>query len=299
MTILIDEKTSILVQGITGREASIFTNESLNYGAHIVAGVTPGKGGINIHNVPVYDTVAEALIHHNAIKATVISVPPRFLKDAALESIENKVPLIVIITERIPRKDIVEVIEAAKLYGCRIIGPNSLGIISPGKSRVGMCGGSADTVRLAYTPGPVGIMSRSGGMTTEIANILTNAGLGQSTCISIGGDPILGSTFLDLLPLYEKDNDTKALVIFGEPGSKMEEKLAAHIITNNSKLPIIAFIAGRFSDNIPGIRFGHAASIVEKGRGSPKTKIAKLKDAGIYVANKFSEIPILVKKVIS
>jgi succinyl-CoA synthetase alpha subunit len=299
MAILAGKHTRIVVQGITGREAATFTAESLAYGAKIVAGITPGKGGANVHGVPVYDTVAAAVTDHPA-DATVISVPAAFLKDAALEAITNGLRLVVIVTERIPRRDVVEVLEAANEIEprCRVVGPNSLGVIAPGQTRVGMCGGSATAVRRAYTPGPVGVMSRSGGMTTEIANLLTHAGLGQSTCVSIGGDPIVGSTFLDLLPLYEADPDTKALVIFGEPGSGMEEVLAAHVTTFGSRLPIVAFVAGRFADRMPGVRFGHAAAIVEAGRGSPAAKIAVLREAGVQVADKLSDIPHLVKESI-
>lgn len=297
MAILADERTRIIVQGITGREAATFTAESLAYGARIVAGVTPGKGGQEVHGVPVYDTVAAALADHPA-EATVISVPAPLLKDAALEAIENGLQLVVIITERIPRRDIAEVLELARERGSRVIGPNSLGVISPGKTRVGMCGGSADAVRRAYTPGPVGVMSRSGGMTTEIASLLTHAGVGQSTCVSVGGDPIVGSTFLDLLPLYEADPETRAVVIFGEPGSTMEEDLAAHLAAHGSRLPIIAFIAGRFADRMPGVRFGHAAAIVEGGRGSPAAKIAALRQAGVRVADHLRDLPSLVQEAI-
>jgi succinyl-CoA synthetase alpha subunit len=297
VAILANAETRIIVQGITGREAATFSAESLAYGAQIVAGVTPGKGGTTVHGVPVYDTVAAALANHPA-EATVISVPAAFLKDAALEALENGLRLVVIITERIPRRDIAEVLEAARenRRNCRVVGPNSLGIISPGRTRVGMCGGSADAVRRAYTPGPVGVMSRSGGMTTEIANLLTQSGLGQSTCVSVGGDPIIGSTFLDLLPVYESDPETKALVIFGEPGGNMEEALAAHVAAHGSRLPIIAFVAGRFADQMPGVRFGHAGAIVEAGRGSPAVKIAVLREAGVWVADKLSDIPRLVRE---
>ena len=298
MAILADENTRIVVQGITGREAATFTAESIAYGAQIVAGVTPGKGGAEVHGVPVYDAVAAALAAHPA-NASVISVPPAFLKDAALEAIENGLSLVVIITERIPRRDVVEVLEAADERGCRVVGPNSLGVITPGKTRVGMNGGSAEAVRRAYVPGPVGVMSRSGGMTTEIASMLTLAGLGQSTCISVGGDPVVGSTFLDLLPLYQEDQETRALVLFGEPGGSIEEALAEHIATQEARLPIVAFIAGRFADSLPGVRFGHAAAIVEEGRGSPAGKIAALRESGVRVADRLSDIPRLVKEALA
>jgi len=289
MAILAEAATRIIVQGITGREAATFTAESLAYGAQIVAGVTPGKGGTDVHGVPVFDTVAAALSGHPA-EAAIISVPAAVAKDAALEAIEHGLRLIVIVTERIPRRDVAELLEAAGERGCRIVGPNSLGLISPGQTRVGMCGGSAAAARRAYSPGPVGVMSRSGGMTTEIASMLTQAGIGQSTCVSIGGDPLVGSTFLDLLPLFEADDSTRALVLFGEPGGAMEETLAAHLAGRGSRLPIVAFVAGRFAERMPGVRFGHAAAIVEEGRGSPLAKISALRKAGVRVADRPSDI---------
>lgn len=315
MAILADESTRILVQGITGREAATFTAESLAYGARIVAGVTPGKGGQVVHGVPVYDTVAAVLREHPA-DATVISVPAPFVKDTAQEAIDNGLRLIVIVTERVPRRDVVAILETANERGCRVVGPNSLGIISPGRTRVGMCGGAAEAVRQSYTPGPVGIMSRSGGMMTEIANLLTqactephqsacssttiqrNSGhrLGQSTCVSIGGDPIVGSTFLDFLPLYEADPETRALVLFCEPGGTMEERLAEHLKTHGSRLPVIAFVAGRFADRMQGVRFGHAGAIVEGAQGSPAGKVAVLREAGMRVAERLSDIPQLVRE---
>lgn len=297
MAILAHADTQILVQGITGREAIAFTRESIQYGAQIVAGVTPGKGGQSVHGVPVFDTVAQAMRLHPC-SATVISVPARFVRAAAWEALENGLQLLVIVTERIPRRDAVTILERAEQLGARVIGPNSLGIISPGRTRIGMCGGSADAVRLAYQPGPVGVISRSGGMMTEIANTLTQAGIGQSTCVSIGGDPIVGSTMLDLLPLYEADPETRALVLFCEPGGVMEEQLAQHLKAQPSRLKMVAFVAGRFAERMQGIRFGHAGAIVEGTRGSPAGKIALLHEAGVCVAEKVSQIPQLVNQVL-
>ncbi len=298
MTILANRGTQILVQGITGREAATFTKESLDYGANIVAGVTPGKGGQTLHGVPVYDTVAQAVTAH-ACDAAVISTPARFVRDAALETLAKAIPLLVILTERIPRRDIVVVLEKAAQVGTRVIGPNSLGIISPGQTRVGMAGGSAESVRRAYREGTVGIVSRSGGMMTEIANMLTLAGVGQSTCVSIGGDPIVGSTVLDLLPLYENDPQTQALVIYAEPGGNVEERLADYLRQHSSRLPIIAFIAGRFADRMQGIRFGHAGSIVQGKQGSPAAKADALREAGVLVVERLSELPQRVKHAIN
>ena len=294
MTILVDEHTRIVVQGITGREAATFTAESIAYGANIVAGVTPGKGGLTVHGVPVFDTVHAAMKHH-LCDASVISVPPPFAKDAALEAIAAGIKLIVLVTERVPRHDVVAVLEHAAREAVRVIGPNSLGIIVPERTRVGMAGGSSEAVRRAYRRGRVGIVSRSGGMMTEIANMLTGAGIGQSTCVSTGGDPIVGTTALDLLPLYESDPDTDALVIFAEPGGTVEERIAARVKSGECKLPNVAFVAGRFADRMQGVRFGHAGAIVEGERGSPSAKIEALRAAGLLVADKLSQIPDLVR----
>jgi succinyl-CoA synthetase alpha subunit len=298
MTILAHTTTRILVQGITGREAATFTAESIRYGAQIVAGVTPGKGGMNVHGVPVYDTVRRALAVHPA-DATIISVPPSVALDAAREALANGLRLLVIVTERIPRRDVVIMIEEANRAGACIVGPNSLGIISPGQTRIGMAGGASAAVGRAYMPGRVGVVSRSGGMMTEIASLLTQAGIGQSTCVSIGGDPIIGSTLLDLMPLYEADVDTDAVVLFGEPGGTMEERLAEYVEIKRPRLPIIAFIAGRFADHMQGIRFGHAGAMVNGASGSPSVKIARMRAAGIDVADRLGDIPGLVKKAIT
>jgi len=297
MTILADAMTRILVQGITGREAATFTAESIAYGAQIVAGVTPGKGGITIHGVPVYDTVQAAVSAH-PVDASVISVPPQFALDAACEALANGVKLLVVVTERMPRRDVVTMLETAARAQARVVGPNTLGVISPGQTRVGMAGGSAHAVRRAYSPGNVGVVSRSGGMMTEVANLLTQAGIGQSTCVSIGGDPIVGSTILDLLPVYEADPGTHAIVMFSEPGGIMEERLAAAVKKHKPRLPIIAFVAGRFADRMQGVRFGHAGAIVQGTQGSPAAKIAVMRDSGIIVANKLYEIPDLVREAL-
>ena len=295
--ILANADTHILVQGITGREAATFTRESLDYGAKIMAGVTPGKGGMTLYGVPVFDTVREA-VQIQRFDATVISVPPRFVLDAVCEALSNGIKLLVIVTERIPRRDVVILLEAAAQRGARVIGPNSLGLISPGHTRVGMAGGSVDAVYRAYMAGRVGIVSRSGGMMTEIANMLTQKGIGQSTCVSIGGDPIVGSNILDLLPVYEADPDTDAIVMYAEPGGSAEESLAEHLRKHPVKLPIIAFVAGRFADQMQGIRFGHAGTIVQGNVGSPTAKIQVLREAGVHVADRLSQIPDLVEAAI-
>jgi succinyl-CoA synthetase alpha subunit len=298
MTILADASTRVIVQGITGREASSFTKDMIDYGVGVVAGVTPGKKGQKVHGVPVYDTMRQALKAHPA-EAAVISVPPALVKGAALETLENGIKLLVIVSERVPRKDTIELLETAREKGARVIGPNTLGLISPHSIKLGMAGGPVADVKKAYMPGSVGIASRSGGMTTEIANLLTTHGIGQSTCISIGGDPVVGSNFLDLIPLFDADPDTRAVVLFSEPGGVIEEKLAEMIMAEKMTLPIIAFIAGRFVDQIPGVRFGHAATIVEGDRGSTRSKIAMFKKAGIHVAASFSDIAVFAKKILA
>jgi len=295
VAILADQNTRVIVQGITGREATSFTKDMLDYGTRVVAGVTPGKGSQQIHSVPVYDTVRQAVREHPA-EASVISVPPALAKGAVLEALDNGIQLVVVITERAPRKDVIELLEVAYEKKARIIGPNTLGLISPERIKLGMAGGPVDDVKKAYTPGPVGIASRSGGMTTEIANLLTTHGIGQSTCIGVGGDPVVGSNFLDLIPLFDKDPDTKLVVLFSEPGGIIEEKLSEYVMAENIALPIIAFIAGRFVDDMPGIRFGHAATIVEGESGSTKGKIEMFKKAGIRVADSFSDIVTIAKE---
>lgn len=298
MAILAGEATRIVVQGITGREGTTLTQQALEYGSRIVAGVTPGKGGASVYDVPVFDSLSRALSEHEA-DASIVCVPPAAAADAALEAIDNGLGLVVIVTERIPRRDVAELLAFARQKGVRVVGPNSLGIISPGRVKVGMVGGPAEDVRRAYTPGPVAVLSRSGGMTTEISNMLTQAGLGQSTCVSIGGDPIVGSTFTDLLPLLEADSETKAVVIYGEPGGVQEETLADYVTQASTRLPIVAFLGGRFVDQMPGQRFGHAAVIVEGGRGTVEGKIQALRGAGIRVADQLSEVPVLVHQVLA
>lgn len=297
MAILADENTRAIIQGITGREASTFAKDMLDYGTNVVAGVTPGKMGQKVHGVAVYDTVRQALREHPA-EASVISVPPALVKGAVLEALDNGVKLIVVVSERVPRKDTVEFLEVADAKGARVIGPNTLGLISPEKIKLGMAGGPVGDVKKAYMPGCVGIASRSGGMTTEIANLLTTNGIGQSTCIGIGGDPVVGSNFLDLIPLFDSDPETKAVVLFTEPGGVIEEKLSELVMTERYETPIIAFIAGRFVDDMPGVRFGHAATIVEGDRGSTKSKIAMFNRAGIRVAESFSDIARIAKEYI-
>ncbi len=297
MSILIDAQTTFIVQGITGREAVNLTRECLDYGegARIVGGVTPGRRGREVHGVPVFDTVAEAVEHHGGpIDGSVVTVPPAFTKDAVFEAIENGVKLIVIVTERIPRRDVAQMVELATLRDARIIGPNCLGIIVPDVVKMGGIGGPARNARQAYSKGPIGVISRSGGMTTEMSSTLSAAGLGQSTAVSIGGDAIIGSTYAELMPLFEDDDETEGIVIYTEPGGRMEAQLAEWVKEHSSRLPIVAFMAGRFMDEMPGMSFGHAGTIVEGREDTASEKIARLTDAGITVAERIEDIPQLI-----
>jgi succinyl-CoA synthetase alpha subunit len=318
MSILIDARTTFIVQGITGREAVNLTRECLDYGqgARIVGGVTPGRLGREVHGVPVFDTVAQAVAHHGApIDGSVVTVPPAFTRDAVFEAIENGIRLIVIVTERIPRRDVAQMVELAALRGARIIGPNCLGVIVPDVVKMGGIGGPARNAAQAYTPGPIGVISRSGGMTTEMSSTLTAAGLGQSTAVSIGGDAIIGSSYAELMPLFQADDETRGIVIYSEPGGRMEADLARWVTEQRARareaaagsngeagaaelrepLPIVAFMAGRFMDEMPGMSFGHAGTIVEGKEDTTAEKIARLEDAGIAVAERIEDIPGMIR----
>jgi succinyl-CoA synthetase alpha subunit len=299
MSILLSKDTTFIVQGITGREAVNLTRECLDYGSKVVGGVTPGRKGREVHGVPVFDTVAQAVEHHGGpIDGSVVTVPPAFTKDAVFEAILNGIKLIVIVTERIPRGDVAQMVELADMNGARIIGPNCLGLIVPDVCKMGGIGGPAKDAAKSYAPGPVGVMSRSGGMTTEISSSLTQSGLGVSTAVSIGGDAIIGSTYAELMPFFEADEQTKAIVIYTEPGGRMEAQLAEWVADNNSRLPIVAFMAGKFMDDeeMKGMSFGHAGTIVEGAEDTATQKISRLEAAGIRVVERIDEIPTVVKE---
>ena len=296
MSILLTKNTRFIIQGITGREAINLTRENLDYGAKIVGGVTPGRAGRDVYGVPVYDCVRDAVAANGGkIEGSIVSVPPKFTQDAIIEALENDIKLIVVVTENVPRKQVAEAVELAELRGARIIGPNCLGIISPGECKMGGVGGPAANTRQAYKKGNIGVMSRSGGMTTEIASTLTAAGLGQSTCVSIGGDAIVGTTYAELMPFFEADPKTHAIAIYSEPGGRMEAELAEWVSEHDSRLPIVAFMAGRFMDEMKGMRFGHAGTIVEGKEDTTAEKIKRMEAAGISVAERIEEIPDLIR----
>jgi succinyl-CoA synthetase alpha subunit len=297
MSILLTKDTRFIIQGITGREAINLTRENLDYGAKIVGGVTPGRAGRDVYGVPVYDCVRDAVAANGgSIEGSIVSVPPKFTQDAMIEALENGIKLIVVVTENVPRKQVAEAVELADLRGARIIGPNCLGIISPDECKMGGVGGPAANTRQAYKKGNIGVMSRSGGMTTEIASTLTAAGLGQSTCVSIGGDAIVGTTYAELMPFFEADAETHAIAIYSEPGGRMEAELAEWVGENKSRLPIVAFMAGRFMDEMKGMRFGHAGTIVEGKEDTTAEKIKRMEAAGISVAERIEEIPDLIRQ---
>ena len=295
MAILVDQNTKLLVQGITGEEGSKATKEMLDYGTEVVCGVTPGKGGQEIEGKPVYNTIREALKNHPDVNASVVYVPPIAGKDACIEAIVKGIKLIVCITETIPVHDTAEIIAYARKYNARLIGPSSLGIISPGKGKIGSLGGSTNR---SYIHGNIGIISKSGGMCSETALLLKQNNIGTSTVISIGGDVISGSDFCDLLELFEQDDETKAVIIFGEIGGAYEQKIADMILEKKFTKPIIAFISGKFASTFPYVALGHAGAIIEGKQGTREAKVEALKKAGVKIAEVHHEIVDLIKEVL-
>ncbi len=286
MAILVGKDTRVVVQGITGRDGSFHTKLMLDYGTQVVAGVTPGKGGQEVHGVPVFDTVAEAVAQTGA-NASVIFVPARFAADAIMEAADAGVQLVVAITEGIPVHDMMRVMAYLKDKPTRLIGPNCPGLITPGEAKIGILPGQI------FARGPVGVISRSGTLTYEIVSHLTAAGLGQSTAIGIGGDPIIGSRFIDLLKLFNEDPETEAVVVIGEIGGTDEQEAAAYIKEHFTK-PVVAFIAGRTAP--PEKRMGHAGAIISGGTGTAAEKIAAFEAAGVPVAALPEEVATLVKE---
>lgn len=289
MAILVDGRSRIVIQGITGREASMVTRHTLAYGTRILAGVSPGKGGQQVEGVPIYDTLKAACAAHRP-DTSIIYVPPAFACDAVAEAVANGIKLVLIPTENVPQKDAVKCLALARRAGVRVIGPNSVGLINPAdRVKLGAIGG--DNVERCFVPGPVGVISRSGGMTAEISWMVKRAGYGVSTSLSIGGDALIGSTIKDLLALFEEDGQTKAVVVFSEPGTSQEEEAADYIRRGGFTKPLIAYIAGRFTETMPeGTVFGHAAAIISGNRGRPSLKAACLKDAGAHVLESFDAV---------
>ena len=274
MSILVNKDTKVICQGITGSAGEFHTKHCIEYGTKMVGGVTPGKGGETVQGVPVFDTVAEA-VEQTGASATMIFVPPPFAADAILEALDAKMDVIIAITEGVPALDMVEVYDRVKNSDSVLIGPNCPGVITPEECKIGIMPG------YIHKKGSVGVMSRSGTLTYEAVWQLTNLGLGQSTCVGLGGDPIVGTSFIDLLKLYEADPETEAILMMGEIGGTAEEEAAAYVKEHVTK-PTAAFIAGRTAP--PGKRMGHAGAIISGGKGTATEKIAALEAAGIEVA---------------
>lgn len=286
MSILIDQDTNVLVQGITGRDGSFHARRMIKDGTRVVAGVTPGKGGQTLDDVPVYNSVADAKREHR-IDATIIFVPPKFASGAVTEAAQSDVPLIITITEGVPVLAMLEVYHTVKERGLRMIGPNCPGLISPGKCKIGIMPWHI------HLPGGIGVISRSGTLTYEVVYNLTKNELGQSTCIGIGGDPVIGTSYIDALALFQADPDTTGIVVIGEIGGEDEEAAARYIEQHVTK-PVVGFISGRTAP--PGKRMGHAGAIISGSSGTPEAKVKAFQDAGVEVADKPDEIPALLKK---
>ncbi|UCG91032.1 MAG: succinate--CoA ligase subunit alpha [candidate division WOR-3 bacterium] len=289
MAIIIGENTSTIIQGITGKNASLHTKFMLEYGTKIVGGVTPGKGGQEVEGVRVYDTLHECMSEHPDATVSSVWVPPRFAKDAILEAIDSGIKTVVVITERIPIHDMLCVRQVAQEKNVLVIGGNTPGLISPEKSLVGML------PKITFQPGRIGTVARSGAVTYYLANSLNLAGFGESTSVGLGGDPILGANFEDILQLFEADEETDAVVMAGEIGGVYEEIAAPYI--REMSIPVIAYIAGKAAP--AGKRLGHAGAIIEGSMGTAQSKIDALRSNGAIIAETLSEIPELVKKAIS
>lgn len=289
MAILIDETKRVLVQGITGREGRIRARLMQEYGTQVVAGVTPGKGGQEIDGVPVFDTVQEAWEKVGAFEVSVLFIPAPIVKSAALEAIDAGVKLLVIVPDRVPIYDVLEIAYAAKQTGARFVGPNTLGVLSPGKAVLGMIGGRAASARAWFFPGPVGITSRSGGITSSMAYYLAQEGIGATTLVHVGGDVVVGLPHPEVVKLFQSDPETKAIVMFGEIGGSQEEQVADLVNTGEVTKPIVAFIGGKAAKS--GTRFSHAGAIIEGNRGTYQGKVERLREVGVTVVESFGELP--------
>jgi succinyl-CoA synthetase alpha subunit len=287
MTLLVGKHTRAIVQGITGNQGSFHTRLMLDYGTQIVAGVTPGKGGTTTQGLPVFDTVASALEKNDA-NASIIFVPAPFAKEAGMEAIDAGLNPVVIITEMIPARDSIVLMAYAKEHGATIVGPNTPGVITPGEAKLGIMPGDV------FSAGGVGVASRSGTLTYEIASYLTHAGIGQSTCLGIGGDPITGLNFVDVLKMFRDDKSTSAVVLIGEIGGSAEEDAANYIAETHYPKPVAAYVAGRAAP--PGKRMGHAGAIITGTEGTADAKMKRFSEVGVLVAEVPSELPRLLQR---
>ncbi len=284
---MIGERSHVMIQGITGREGAFHTKQMLEYGTKVVAGVTPGRGGASVEGVPVYNSVRDAVSKHPQIECSVLFVPPAFAFDAALESIDAGIRWTIMITEGVPVRDSMWLINYAKSKGCKILGPNCPGMIIPGKAKMGIM------PRIAFSPGRVGLVSRSGTLTYEAAFTIKRSGMGISRAIGIGGDPIIGSSMLEMVQFFESDQATEAVVILGEIGGRMEEDVAAAISAGQVRKPVVAYVAGFAAPQ--GKRMGHAGAIMAEGQGTAKEKLESLRSAGANVAERTGDLPRLIR----
>lgn len=294
MAIIIDESKRVLVQGITGREGQARTRLMLGYGTNVVAGVTPGKGGQEEQGVPVFNSVPEAMQHAEreaggGIDVSVVFVPARLVKAAAIDAIEAGVKTVVLVPDRVPVWDAMAIAATAQAHGAQFVGPNTLGVISPGRAVVGMIGGRAESAKAWFKQGPVGVISRSGGMSSSTAYYLGKAGIGCSTICHVGGDSVLGIRIPDAALMFQDDPDTKAIVIFGEIGGSQEEDLASLMTSGRVTKPVVAYIGGKAAKE--GTRFSHAGAIIEGTRGTHDGKVRALTDAGANVVPSFGDLP--------
>lgn len=296
MSILIDQSKRVIVQGITGREGRARARLMKEYGTQVIGGVTPGKGNQEVDGLPVFDTVQEAWDELGVIDISVVFIPAPLVKNAALEAIDAGVKLLVLVPDRVPIYDVLEIVEATKRNDARFIGPNTLGVLSPGKAVLGMIGGRASAARQWFFPGPVGIASRSGGITSSMAYYLAQQGIGATTMVHVGGDVIVGSPFPDIVRLYQDDPETKAIVLFGEIGGSQEESVADLIEAGEVTKPVIAFIGGKAAKS--GTRFSHAGAIIEGNRGTHEGKVKRLRQVGATVVDAFGELPQAVKAIL-
>ncbi len=297
MSILIDQTKRVLVQGITGREGMARTKLMREYGTNVVAGVTPGKGGQEVEGVPVFDTIQEAWEQAGPIDVSVLYIPAPIVKSAALEAIYAGVKLLVIIPDRVPIWDVLAISKASKEAGARFTGPNCLGVLSPGKAVVGMIGGRAASAREWFFPGPVGVTSRSGGMTSSTAYYLAQAGIGATTLVHVGGDAVIGLPHPDVVQLFQQDPETQAIVMFGEIGGTQEERVADLIEAGEVTKPVVAYIGGKAAKS--GTRFSHAGAIIEGGRGTYEGKVDRLRSVGATVVEAFGDLPQATKEVLA
>ena len=295
MSILIDENSRVIIQGITGREGRNRSKLMKEYGTNVIGGVTPGKGGQEGNGVPVFDTVAEIVEKYNGVDASAIFVPAPLVKDAAIEAIVAGVKLLLIVPDRVPVHDVLEIAQYAKEYGAKFIGPNTLGILSVDKAVLGMIGGKAKSAKEWFKKGNVGVTSRSGGITSAISYYLGQNGIGLTTIVHVGGDSVIGLPHNEVAKLFQKDPETKLIVMFGEIGSSQEENVAELIKTGEVTKPVVAYIGGKGAKS--GTRFSHAGAIVEGNKGTYVGKVKALKEAGAYVVDSFLDIPKVVKEV--